>query len=484
MSVPNDTSMSAYRIECDALGERRIEIYALYGIHTLRAVENFPLSGKHMSQKLVRALAEVKLACCRTNAALGYLEAEVARAIELACREVINGEHLQWFVVDALQGGAGTSANMNANEVIANRAAQIMGLPIGKEHVSPIEHVNLHQSTNDVFPTAVKLAVLHELMALEKPVADLQAVLQQKEQDFADYLRLGRTQLQDAVPVTFGMTFGAWAEAVARDRWRVFKCRERIRQVNLGGTAVGTGLGAPREFIFRAVDELRRVAGVKLSRADNLVDATQNTDAFAEVSGMLKTCAANLLKISTDLRLLGSGPHGGLGELQLPALQAGSSIMPAKVNPVVPEAVSQAAMRVMANDSLVSQAVSMGTLELNQFMPLIADAMLESLSLLCSAVSMLLNKCIRDIVVHGDHAQQLLHGSKALAAVLVPAIGYRAVQQAMREAEKSGISLAAVVAKQCDVAEDDVQSLLSPQRMRQLGYTDESYLVFKNGKQN
>jgi aspartate ammonia-lyase len=460
------------RTEHDALGSRELPADTLYGIHTLRAAENFPVSPYRLAPPLIRALAQVKLACARTNARLGYLDNRLAEAIETACLEIIGGSHQDSFITDPFQGGAGTSANMNMNEVVANRACQLLGgVPRQHSLVSPLNHVNMHQSTNDVFPTALRVAMLHELTALEKETAALQAQLQQLEAAHQDTLRLGRTQLQDAVPMTFGMTFGAWAEAVARDRWRVFKSRERIRQVSLGGTAIGTGLGAPRDYILKAADTLRSVTGLKLSRAENLVDATQNTDQLVEVSAILKALAANLLKISTDLRLLGSGPCAGLGELKLPAMQAGSTIMPGKVNPVIAEAVSQAALRVLANDGLAAHASAMGTLELNQFMPLLAHTLLESLHLMRSSVTLLNNRCMQGLEPQAEQAQSHVGRSAALAAVLVPLAGHTAVEQMLHTARTTGTPFARVAAQALCVPEDNIRSLLAPERMRKLGFT-------------
>ena len=287
------------RKETDCLGARDLPADAYYGIHTLRALENFPLTGQRLPRVFIRALGLVKEACARTNLQLGYLEPKTGQAIIQACGELSSGTLDAHILVDAFQGGAGTSANMNCNEVIANRAIELLGGTKGDYSlVHPFHHVNKHQSTNDVFPTALRVACLLELKELENAAASLQEALQIREDEFKDVLKVGRTQLMDAVPVTLGMEFGAFAEAVARDRWRVFKCRERIKQVNLGGTAVGTGLGAPRDFIFRATERLKELTGLALARAENLVDATQNLDAFVEVSGMLKAFAVNLVKNS------------------------------------------------------------------------------------------------------------------------------------------------------------------------------------------
>ena len=339
--------MFEHRLETDLLGSRDVPAHALWGIHTLRATENFPLAHRPVHRRLVHAYGAVKLAAARTNHELGRWDEAKMSAIEAACQEMIAGRLDEHVIVDALQGGAGTSTNMNVNEVLANRTLQLLGRPLGDyQTVNPHDDLNLHQSTNDTYPTALKVAAIFALHDLERNVVALCEAFQVKEQQLADVVKIGRTELQDAVLVTLGREMGAYAEAIARDRWRIYKCEERLRVVNLGGTAVGTGLGAPRQYIFRAVEHLRQITGLGLARAENLFEATQNADAFVEVSGILRTLAVNLLKIANDLRLLSSGPHGGLGEIHLPPRQAGSSIMPGKVNPVIAEAVAQAAIAV------------------------------------------------------------------------------------------------------------------------------------------
>ena len=365
------------RLEKDLLGTKKIPAEALWGIHTARAVENFPILGKPVHPELIKAYGNVKLACAQTNNQLGFWnDAQKSEAIEKACFEMSQGLLNEHILADALQGGAGTSTNMNVNEVLANRALQIITKPLGTyETISPLDNINLHQFTNDTYPTALKIAAIKILRKLEHSVLNLQEAFQQKEKEFAHIVKIGRTQLQDPVLTTLGREMSAYAEAFNRDRWRIYKCEERLRVVNLGGTAIGTGLGAPKQFIFRVVDQLRENTNIGLARSENLIDGTQNVDVFVEVSGILKACATNLLIISNDLRLLSSGPDAGFSEINLPQKQAGSSIMPAKINPVIPEAVAQAAMLVMGNDQIITQACSAGNLELNQFMPLIANAL-------------------------------------------------------------------------------------------------------------
>ncbi|MFW5829243.1 MAG: lyase family protein [Planctomycetota bacterium] len=337
------------RTEHDALGSLELPDDCLYGIHTARARDNFDIADRSVSAELIHAYGMVKQACCRVNVRLGYLQPDLAEALEAACEELIAGQWDQQVVVDALAGGAGTSVNMNVNEVLANRCLQRLGHVAGDyAHCDPLDHVNLHQSTNDTFPTALRVAALRLLRDLEQAVIAALEACQDRERAFADVVKVGRTQWQDAVLMTLGREFGAFADALARDRWRVHKCEERLRVVNLGGTAIGTGLGAPRQFIFRVVDELRHVSHLPVARAENMVDATANQDAIVEAAGMLAALASNLLKIGGDLRRLSSGPAAGIGEIHLPPRQAGSSIMPGKINPVIPEAVQQAALRAMA----------------------------------------------------------------------------------------------------------------------------------------
>jgi aspartate ammonia-lyase len=361
------------RTEKDFLGELQLPADAPWGIHTARALDNFPIPGGRVPASLIRAMAQVKKACAQTNKDLGMLPAQKADAIISACEEI--GCSALSCDLSALQGGAGTSTNMFMNELIARKAG-------GGIH--PIEDVNLHQSTNDVYPTAVKVAAIYGFRQLAEKVEALQGVFQRLEGRFAHIPTIGKTEQVDAVPLTLGAEFGAFAEAFARDRWRTFKCEERLRVINLGGTAVGTGLTAPRNYIFLATDKLREVTGLGLSRGENLVDQTANADAFVEVSGILKACAANLLKICGDLRLLHMNR-----KIKLPAVQAGSSIMPGKVNPVILESVMQIGIKVQANDFIVTECASRGSLQINEFLPLLASALLESMELLGAAAEML-----------------------------------------------------------------------------------------------
>ncbi|MFW5488193.1 MAG: aspartate ammonia-lyase [Desulfovibrio sp.] len=465
-----DTAEDSRR-ERDGLGEKDVPESAYWGIHTARALENFSLSGRPSRPELITALAQVKLACARTNSDLGYLPAPEAQAIIQACEEIAAGSLRREFVVDALQGGAGTSTNMNMNEVVANRAEEILGGRKGEyARIDPLQHVNLHQSTNDVYPTAIKVAAMALLHELEQAIAELQTAFQEREKVFSDVLKVGRTQLQDAVPMSLGAECSAWAECFSRDRWRVFKCEERLRVVNLGGTAVGTGLTAPRKYIFLVVEKLREVTGLGLSRAENLVDATQNADAFVEVAGILKAHAVNLYKVSSDLRLLASGPGAGLGELRLPPMQAGSSLMPGKVNPVICEAVAQTALQVMSNDMAIGLAAQSGQLELNAFLPLLAENLLSGLALLVRANQMFARRCVCGMEANPAVCEKHLGKSLAVVTALVPRLGYARCEEIAAEAFASGRSVRDVVLDTGLLDQGELDRLLSVENMSSLGH--------------
>jgi aspartate ammonia-lyase len=465
--------MLTYRIETDLLGSREVPADALWGIHTLRAMENFRISGRAVHPELVKAYGSVKLACFQTNRQLGFfLDSPKANVLEQACSEMAEGLLTQHVVVDSLQGGAGTSTNMNVNEVIANRALEIAGREKGDYlYISPLDEVNLHQSTNDTYPTALKVAAIRMIRRLEQAVLALQEAFQEKEKEFASVVKIGRTQLQDAVLTTLGREMAAYAEAFNRDRWRLSKCEERLRVVNLGGTAIGTGLGAPRQFIFQVVDQLRNLIGIGLARAENLIDNTQNADVFVEVSGMLKACAVSLLKISNDLRLLSSGPDAGFAEIILPPKQAGSSIMPGKVNPVIPEAAAQAALLVMGHDGVIAQAAASGNLELNQLMPLIAHSLLESIELLTNVCTTLRVHCIQGMNANEEQCRKNVLNSTVLVTAIIPVIGYEKACALVKKAEEEQITVREVVLKSGLLNEQKLDELISPEAVCRLGFS-------------
>jgi aspartate ammonia-lyase len=462
------------RREKDLLGELEVDSGVRWGIHTARALENFPVAGRPIHPGLAQAFGAVKLAAVRTNRALGYLDrADVADAIERACRELYEGALRADIVVDALQGGAGTSTNMNVNEVLASRALELLGQPRGAwDVVSPMDHLNLHQSTNDTFPTALRVAAIRGLRTLEPAVVSLQEAFQGKERQFAHVVKVGRTEMQDAVLTTLGRSMGAFAEALNRDRWRLNQSEERLRVVNLGGTAIGTGLAAPRAYIFRVVDELREVTGLGLARAENLVEATQNADVFVEVSGLLKALASTLVKISGDLRLLSSGPQAGLGEIRLPARQAGSSIMPGKVNPVVPEAVTQASLLVMGHDHALTMAASMGSLELNPFLPLVAHCLLESFDLLSRSCDILRRHAVDGMEADERRCRRDVENATAAATALVPLLGYQRTTALVEEAERTGAGIKQAAVALGLVTPEQFDELTSPEAVCRLGFTD------------
>ncbi len=432
------------RTEHDFLGEVTIPADDLRGIHTYRAMENFSLSGRSVHPRLVHAYALVKKACARANAQSGFLPPDFAQAIEAACDEVASGMHDALFTIDALQGGAGTSTNMAVNEVVANRAEQLRAEGRESAHkssdcgddsgaaITPLGHVNLHQSTNDTYPTALKVALIALVREAAAAAADLQGALQKKEREFSDIVTIGRTEMREAVPMTLGSIFSAFAEAAGRDRWRTFKCEERLRVVNLGGTATGTGLAAPRKYILTVTDQLRSLTGFPLARAENLVDQTANCDSLVEVAGIFQAAAANLIKIARDIRFLSH-----TGELVLVALQAGSSIMPGKVNPVIPEAVIQSGMRMRVVLSLVNDAAAHGTLQINEFMPLISDAMIEALELYCAAARTLARH-LETVSADRERCAQLLDTNPLTVTAFVPHLGYDRAGSLVSEWENAG----------------------------------------------
>ncbi len=434
------------RTATDFLGEMQIPADAPWGIHTARALENFPVPGASAPAALISALAQVKKACALANKELGFLPPEKADSIVAACELVPSAS----CPLPALQGGAGTSTNLYVNELIA-----------GKAGVHPIEDVNLHQSTNDVYPTAVKVAAIYGLRELAEKVEALQGTFQRLENQFAHIPTIGKTELVEAVPLTLGAEFGAFAEAFARDRWRTFKCEERLRVVNLGGTAVGTGLTAPRSYIFLVTDKLREVTGLGLSRGENLVDQTANADAFVEVSGIIKACAANLLKICGDLRLLHMN-----GKIRLPAVQAGSSIMPGKVNPVILESVMQIGVKVQANDFIVTECASRGSLQINEFMPLLASALLESMELLGAACKMLA-KHAADIEADEAECERQFNGSVEIVTAFLPAIGYDRATELVNAFDRTTDFKTYL---ENELGSELVAETLSPQNLMALGH--------------
>ncbi|MBV9398138.1 MAG: aspartate ammonia-lyase, partial [Bryobacterales bacterium] len=429
------------RIEHDLLGPRDVPANAYYGVHTLRAVENFPISGTPISTypDLINALAAVKKAAALANHSLGLLDDERARSIVLACDEIRSGALHDQFVVDVIQGGAGTSTNMNANEVIANRALEMMGYARGDYRMlHPNEHVNMSQSTNDVVPTAMKVAAWIAIHRLIEAMDRLRVAFDRKAREFKDILKVGRTQLQDAVPMTLGQEFSAYAVMVEEDAERLREVAPLLCEINMGATAVGTGITAHPEYAAKVCRLLAQITAIPFVTAGNLVEATQDAGVFVHVSGVLKRIAVKLSKVCNDLRLLSSGPRAGLGEIDLPPVQAGSSIMPGKVNPVIPEVVNQIAFEVLGNDVTVSFAAEAGQLELNAFLPILGHSIFKSLAHLREGCITLAERCVEGITANRGRLEELMERSIAIVTALNPYIGYAKATEIAQEALHSG----------------------------------------------
>lgn len=453
------------RREHDLLGDRDVPASAYYGIHTLRAVENFPISGTPISAwpDLVTALACIKEAAAETNHQLGLLDAARRDAIVAACREVRGGALIHEFVVDVIQGGAGTSTNMNANEVIANRGLELMGFAKGDySRLHPLEHVNMSQSTNDVYPTAIKLALHAGIGGLVAAMAALRAAFEAKSREFADVLKMGRTQLQEAVPMTLGQEFSTYAVMLGEDEQRLAEAALLISEINLGATAIGTGINAPAGYAPMICEKLSLIAGVRLSTASNLIEATQDAGAFVQLSGVLKRVAVKLSKVCNDLRLLSSGPRAGLNEINLPAVQAGSSIMPGKVNPVIPEVVNQIAFEVIGNDVTVSFAAEGGQLQLNAFEPVIAHSLFKSIRHLKQGCDTLRSRCVDGITANRELLRAMVENSIGLVTALNPHIGYEAATAIAQEAHATGKGVATLVLEKKLLTREQLDILLSP----------------------
>ncbi|SFU30853.1 aspartate ammonia-lyase [Pseudoduganella namucuonensis] len=463
-------SSTEHRTERDLLGERAIPQQAYYGIHTLRAVENFPISGTPIGRNadLVAALATVKQAAAVANRQLGLLEPELADAIIAACQEIRDGRLHGEFVVDMIQGGAGTSTNMNANEVIANRALELLGQPRGAYKVlHPNEHVNLGQSTNDVYPTALRLAAHAGALRLLAAMEQLRRSFGAKADEFADVLKMGRTQLQDAVPMTLGQEFRTYAVMLADDQARLAEAAALLGEINLGATAIGTGINSHPEYARLVCEALSQLSGVALTTAPDLIAATQDVGAFVQLSGVLKRAALKLSKICNDLRLLSSGPRAGLGEISLPSMQAGSSIMPGKVNPVIPEVVNQIAFEVLGNDVTISFAAEGGQLQLNAFEPIIAYALFNSIAHLDAGCRVLASRCVDGIVANVDHLQAQVDNSIGLVTALNPFIGYEAATRLAQDALASGRGVRQLVLERDLLSPAELDRVLQPASLTQ-----------------
>ena len=453
------------RIEHDLLGDAEVPATAYWGVHTLRAIENYPITGKQIGTypDLMRALALTKQAATMANAELGQLDQTRADAISAACQEIANGKWHEEFVVDVIQGGAGTSTNMNANEVIANRALELLGYQKGDYgHLHPLNHVNMSQSTNDVYPTALRVAACFALRGLLVAIAELRVAFAAKADEFKDILKIGRTQLQDAVPMTLGQEFSTYAVMLHEDELRLGEAIALIREINLGATAIGTGINTDMRYAQLAIDHLSRISGLDLVAAPNLIEATQDCGAFVQLSGVLKRVACKLSKTCNDLRLLSSGPQAGLNEINLPPRAAGSSIMPGKVNPIIPEVVNQIAFEVIGNDVTITLAAEGGQLQLNAFEPIIAHSLFKSIEHLTAGCRTLTAHCVRGITANRELLAERVRTSAGLATALNPYIGYENATRVAQEALRTGRGVAELVEEMGLMSHEELALILAP----------------------
>lgn len=461
-----ETGSAAYRTERDIVGTLAVPVEAYYGVHTLRAMQNFPITGQRLLPEMIESIALIKKAAALTSRNEGALAPRIADAIAAACDEIIAGRLHDQFTVDPVQGGAGTSVNMNANEVIANRAIELLGGQKGDYAlVHPNDHVNLGQSTNDVYPSCGKLTLLRLSKPLDRALDMLSQALFKKARQFDGVVKMGRTQLQDAVPIRLGQEFHAYATAVERCHARLRAAMAEMLVINLGGTAVGTGINASGVYARSIVAQVHLLSGEPFTQAEDLIDATQNLDACTHLSAALKTCAVTLSKISNDLRLMSSGPRAGFGEITLPARQNGSSIMPGKVNPVIPEVVNQIAFAVIGNDTTVTLAAEAGQLELNAFEPILFYRLFESVTLLTHGAETLAVNCIEGIVANERHCRELVDQSAGVAAALCPRIGYARASSLAKEALSTHTSVEALALRDGLLPAPTLQRLLDPYAM-------------------
>ncbi len=466
-----------YRVEKDFLGEKQIEADVYYGIQTLRASENFPITGYKIHEEMINALAIVKKAAALANMDVKRLYEGIGQAIVQAADEVLEGKWHDQFIVDPIQGGAGTSMNMNANEVIGNRALEIMGHKKGDYiHLSPNTHVNMSQSTNDVFPTAIHISTLKLLEKLLKTMEDMHSVFKQKAQEFDSVIKMGRTHLQDAVPIRLGQEFEAYSRVLERDMKRIKQSRQHLYEVNMGATAVGTGLNADPEYIKQVVKHLAGISGLPLVGADHLVDATQNTDAYTEVSAALKVCMMNMSKIANDLRLMASGPRAGLAEISLPARQPGSSIMPGKVNPVMAELINQIAFQVIGNDNTICLASEAGQLELNVMEPVLVFNLLQSISIMNNGFRSFTDYCLKGIEANEKRLKQYVEKSAGVITAVNPHLGYEAAARIAREAIMTGQSVRDLCLQHDVLTEEELDTILNPYEMTKPGIAGKELL--------
>ncbi|MEK5393929.1 aspartate ammonia-lyase [Margalitia sp. FSL K6-0131] len=463
-------TQSQMRTEKDFLGSKEVPAEAYYGIQTLRAVENFPITGYHIHGELIKGMAIVKKAAALANMDVKRLYSELGEAIVKAADEMIEGKWHDQIIVDPIQGGAGTSINMNVNEVLANRALELLGKEKGDYfHCSPNTHVNMSQSTNDAFPSAIHIAVLNLLENLLATMEEMRAVFDEKAQEFNHVIKMGRTHLQDAVPIRLGQEFEAYSRVIGRDIKRIQQSRQHLYELNMGATAVGTGLNAYPRYIELVVKHLAEISGLPLIGAEHLVDATQNTDAYTEVSAALKVCMMNMSKIANDLRLMASGPRAGLGEITLPARQPGSSIMPGKVNPVMAEVINQVAFQVIGNDHTICLASEAGQLELNVMEPVLVFNLLQSISIMNNAFRTFTDNCLKGIQANEERMKEYVEKSAGLITAVNPHIGYEAAARIAREAILSGAPIRDLCLKYDVLTEEELNLILDPYEMTHPG---------------
>ena len=456
------------RMEHDSIGALNVPAEAYYGVQSMRAATNFQITHRPLHPVLIDSIVMVKKAAAITNEKSGKLNRQIAQAIIQACDEILDGSFRDQFIVDAIQGGAGTSANMNANEVIANRAIEILGGTKGDYSiVHPNDHVNMSQSTNDVIPTAGKITVLKLLPQTIKELEKLEKAMEEKEAEFDDILKMGRTQLQDAVPMRLGQSFGAFAHVLKRDIKRLKNVMDEMKVLNIGATAIGTAINVDSYYLSNISYELSKVTEISLKQADDLIDATQNLDGFVSVSGVLKTCAVDISKISNDLRLMSSGPRTGLSEINLPARQNGSSIMPGKINPVIPEVVSQVAYLIIGHDYTITMAAEAGQLELNAFEPVLFHHLFESIDTLKEAAATLTKHCITGITANKEQCEEYIEKSIGISTALCPYIGYAKSAEIAKKSLKTGISVKDLVLQEGLLKEEELKEILKPEKMTQ-----------------
>ena len=459
-----------YRIESDSIGSKKIPIDAYYGVQSLRGYENFKITGFKLHEEFIKSLVEVKKAAAIVNYEIGLLNDDIKDVIVKACDEILDGKLIDEFIVDPIQGGAGTSMNMNANEAIANRAIELIGGKLGDYSIiNPNDHVNCSQSTNDVIPTAGKITAIKLLKKVINKLSELDDAFLDKSKEFDGVIKMGRTQMQDAVPIRLGQEFNAYSIVTKRDLNRLNKVLKNMESVNIGGTAIGTGINADKKYTEKMIPCLSKITGIPIVGDNNLIDGTQNLDSFLEISGALKTCAVNLSKIASDLRLMSSGPRAGLNEINLPAMQNGSSIMPGKVNPVIPEVINQVAFNIIGNDLTITLAVEAGQLELNAFGPIIFFNLFQSLDTLANGIDTFTKNCIVGITANEERCKDMVDNSIGIVTAICPYIGYKNAANIAKEALATNKSVKDLILENGILTEEELIKVLDPYKMTEPG---------------